>query len=110
MFLEAVVVTGMGITALTVLRRFEDKNDHVVRRRLSVVLGEESSGPAGLLTALRELGAVVHDLEYEKRLDDEKKPLVVKFQIQMSDAIDVARLIEAVETVPGVRRIHVQHD
>lgn len=110
MFLEAVVVTGMGITALTVLRRFEDKNDHVVRRRLSVVLGEESSGPAGLLTALRELGAVVQDLEYEKRLDDEKKPVVVKFQIQMSDAIDVAQLIEAVERVPGVRRIHVQHD
>lgn len=110
MFLEAVVVTGMGITALTVLRRFEDKNDHVVRRRLSVVLGEESSGPAELLTALRELGAVVQDLEYEKRLDDEKKPVVVKFQIQMSDAIDVAKLIEAVERVPGVRRIHVQHD
>lgn len=110
MFLEAVVVTGMGITALTVLRRFEDKNDHVVRRRLSVVLGEESSGPAGLLSALRELGALVNDLEYEKRLDDERKPLVVKFQIQMSDAIDVARLIEAVEKVPGVRRIHVQHD
>lgn len=109
MFVEAVIVTGMGITALTVLRRFEDKNDHVVRRRLSVVLGEESDGPAELLSTLRALGAVVHDLEYEKRLDGGRKPLIVKLQIQMSDAIDVARLIDAVEKIPGARRIHVQH-
>lgn len=109
MFLVAAVVTGMGIAALTVLRRFEDKNDHLVSRQLSVVLGEESGGVAGLISALGDLGISVNDLEYEKRLDDEKKPLVVKFRVQMSDAINVAKLIDCVEKVPGVRRIHVQN-
>lgn len=109
MFLVAAVVTGMGIAALTVLRRFEDKNDHLVSRQLSVVLGEGSGGVSGLISALGDLGISVNDLEYEKRLDDEKKPLVVKFRVQMSDAINVAKLIDCVEKVPGVRRIHVQN-
>ena len=39
MYVEAAVVTGFGILALTVLRRFEDKNDHLVSRQVSLVLG-----------------------------------------------------------------------
>src|SRR5579863_5583448 len=37
MFVESAAVTFMGIVALTVLRRFEDKDDHLMRRRVSVV-------------------------------------------------------------------------
>ena len=43
MFVVSIAVTAMGIVALTVLRRFEDKDDHLMRRRVSVVLGR---GPA----------------------------------------------------------------
>src|SRR5262245_9014716 len=42
MFLVACVVTAMGVFALTVLRRFEDKKDNVVRRRVSLVIGDET--------------------------------------------------------------------
>lgn len=109
MFVIAGTVTAMGITALTVLRRFEDKNDHLSRRHLSVVLGEEAGGVAALVKALGDLGVLVTDLEYEKRLDDDKKRLVAKFDVQMDDAIGVSRLIDCVEQVPGVKRIHVQN-
>ena len=38
MYIISVVVTTMGIGALTTLRRFEDKNDHIISRRVSLVL------------------------------------------------------------------------
>ena len=41
MFVESAVVTGLGIVALTVLRRFEDKN--VVRWRVSIVFGDSAA-------------------------------------------------------------------
>src|ERR1700728_3905264 len=36
MFVEAVAVTALGILALTALRRFEDKDDERIRRRISL--------------------------------------------------------------------------
>lgn len=41
MYLEAVVVTVIGIVALTLLRRFEDKEEHRGRRRVVLSLGEK---------------------------------------------------------------------
>lgn len=107
MYVVSVVVTAMGIVALTVLRRFEDKDDHVVRRRISVVLGDEPTIRL-LMTALAGLPAIVSEVEYERRLDDERKPVVATFDVQFSDRIGVPQLVEAIESVSGVRRVHVQ--
>jgi len=109
MFVESAVVTGMGVVALTVLRRFEDKNDKLVRRRVSVTLGEEAQDIAAVVEALEKLGAKVSDVEYEKRLDDDKKRLVVTLDVDFADGMTVPKLIVAVETVRGVRRVVVQH-
>lgn len=109
MFVESAVVTGMGMIALTVLRRFEDKNDKLVRRRVSVTMGEEGQDIAAVVDALQNLGAKVADVEYEKRLDDDKKRLVATLDVEFADNIAVPQLIEAVETVRGVRRVVVQH-
>jgi putative Mg2+ transporter-C (MgtC) family protein len=107
MYVEGGVVTAFGIMALTFLRRFEDKNDHLVRRRISIVLGEGAE-IAAVVGALTELGAVVAELEYERRLDDEKKRIVASFDVRYADTIDVRVLIQAVERVAGVRRVRVQ--
>jgi len=108
MFVESAVVTGMGVVALTVLRRFEDKNDKLVRRRISVTLGEDAQDIAAVVEALTKLGAKVADVEYEKRLDDEKKRMVATLDVEFADNVTVPQLIEAVETVRGVRRVVVQ--
>src|ERR1700721_2557077 len=42
MFLEGGVVTFMGLVTLTILRVFEDKEDHMQRRRVTVVLGDQA--------------------------------------------------------------------
>lgn len=108
MYVISVVVTAMGIVALTVLRRFEDKNDHLVRRRVSIVLADEQSAVGKVMSALAALPATVSEIEYERRLDDEKKPLIATFDVQFIDSIKVHKLVEAIESVPGVRRVHVQ--
>ncbi|HEX8791762.1 MAG TPA: MgtC/SapB family protein [Polyangiaceae bacterium] len=107
MYVISVVVTAMGIVALTVLRRFEDKDDHVVRRRIAVVLGQEP-GIKQVMLALAALPATVSEVEYERRLDDERKPVVATFDVQFSDKIGVPQLVDAIGSVSGVRRVHVQ--
>src|ERR1019366_4169287 len=107
MYVEGGGVTRFGIMALTFLRRFEDKNDHLVRRRISFVLGEGAE-IAAVVGALTELGAVVAELEYERRLDDEKKRIVASFDVRYADTIDLRILIQAVGRLAGVRRVRVQ--
>ncbi len=109
MFVESAAVTALGITALTFLRRFEDKNDHLLRRRISVVLGNEHAVDLDApMRALQALGAVVLDLEYERRLDEAQGRVTILFDVQFPDTLGVPRLVAALEGLGGVRRIKVQ--
>src|SRR5580693_3188297 len=108
MYAVSVTVTAMGILALTVLRRFEDKNDHLLRRRISVTMGDDEAGVDGVVYALTAIGAKVSEVEYERRLDDDKKRVVATFDVEFADTLSVANLIKSVESVPGVRRVRVQ--
>jgi putative Mg2+ transporter-C (MgtC) family protein len=109
LFVVSVAVTAMGIVALTVLRRFEDKNDHLMRRRVSVVLGEAEPGIGGVVSVLTDLGATVSEVEYERRLDGGKKRVVATFDVQFADTVGVAKLIDGIESVQGVRRVRIAH-
>jgi putative Mg2+ transporter-C (MgtC) family protein len=109
LFVVSVAVTAMGIVALTVLRRFEDKNDHLMRRRVSVVLGAAAPGIGGVVSVLTDLGATVSEVEYERRLDGGKKRVVATFDVQFADTVGVAKLIDGIESVQGVRRVRIAH-
>ncbi len=109
MYVESGVDTLLGLLALTVLRRFEDKNDHLTRRRVTVVLGEDAPGVTAVVDALKSIGATVSDVEYEKRLDDDKKRIMATFDVDLENTIGVAKLIQTVEDVGGVRRVVIQH-
>lgn len=106
MYVEGAAVTVMGIVALTVFRRFEDK--HVQRRRVTIVLGAGAAGVGEVVEAIRAVGAVAAGVEYERQLDDKKK-ISVTIDVQLPEAVPVSSLIEAIESVPGVRRVHVRH-
>jgi len=107
MFVESGVVTLMGVVALTALRRFEDKDDHLLRRRISIVLGEDAEDMNAVVDALQRVGAKATDVRYDRRLD-EKRRVVGTFDVEVSDAVGIPGLVRAVETVRGVRRITVQ--
>ncbi|APR78722.1 Mg(2+) transport ATPase protein C [Minicystis rosea] len=107
MFIEAVAVTALGILALTTLRRFEDKDDDRVGRRISIVLGEDAPGLSAIMSTLQGLGAIVADAEYERRLDD-KKRVTVTLDVRLPAKIGLAELLERLESQPGVRRVQVR--
>jgi putative Mg2+ transporter-C (MgtC) family protein len=106
MYVEAVSVTAIGLVALTALRRFEDKDDRV-RRRVLIMLGEGAPPVAAIIDALVELGAIAAEVEYERRLDD-KKRVTVTLDVRLPARISFTRLIDRLESQPGVVRIHVQ--
>lgn len=107
MFLESAVVTTMGMFALTFLRRFEDKNDALVRRRISITLSEDGAGIAQIVAVLGELGGVVSDLDYERRLD-QKRRIAATFDVQLPATTSISSVVERIETLPGVLRVHVR--
>ncbi|MBX3225264.1 MAG: MgtC/SapB family protein [Labilithrix sp.] len=109
MYVESSAVTLMGILALTVFRRFEDKNDLVTKRRIAVVLGEgdeTASSTRAVMKAIAHLGADVVDVEYERRLD-EKPRTALTLDVSLPAAVTVAALIETLETLPNVKRIQI---
>lgn len=105
MYVESAGVTAMGIVALTVFRRFEDKNDGVTKRRLVLVLDAETPIDA-MMKDLAGLGAAVSHVEYERRLDDKPRTSLT-CDVTMPIELGLTALIEAVEKHPGVRRVHV---
>jgi putative Mg2+ transporter-C (MgtC) family protein len=106
MYLEGVVVTAFGLFALTVLRRFEDKNDHVVPRHVVLVLsGIEVID--GVMAALKGMSVGVDDFDYDHRLEDDKKRVEVTFDMSVPVSLGVPKVIAAIEAIAGVRRVQV---
>ncbi|EYF05955.1 MgtC/SapB family protein [Chondromyces apiculatus] len=108
MYVVAIAVTLMGVIALTVLRRFEDKNDSVTRQRVSIVLGAEGRNVGQVMEAVGALGMRVNKMEYERRFD-EKRRLTVTFEVLLPDTIGVGGLVDRIEQLPDVLRVQVQH-
>ncbi len=109
MYVEAVVVTGLGTLVLTVLRRFEDKNDpRPQRRRITLVLSEGANVVQDAEAIIKELGGVVSDVEYERRLD-EKRRIEITLDARLPATLEVGSLIQKLEALKDVRRIHVEH-
>jgi putative Mg2+ transporter-C (MgtC) family protein len=108
MFVEGTVVTGLGLLALTYLRRFEDKDDTVLPRHITVI-GDDGGVIVAVMAAMKSAGAEVEERRYDRRLDDDKKRVEVTFDVLVPDAVGVRGLIEAIEAISGVRRVQVQH-
>lgn len=107
MFVESVAVTVMGLVALTVFRRFEDKDDRVTRRRVTLVLGDdEASTVPDILQAISSIGAVVADVEFTRRLDAKRRTsLTVDVSLPVKTTLH--ELLVALERQPGIRRIRI---
>jgi putative Mg2+ transporter-C (MgtC) family protein len=108
MYVEGAFVTAMGVVALTVLRRFEDKDDSAIRRRVTVALSEEAHGIVPITAALKALGGTVAAIEYDRRIDEGAERIVAILDVTTPDSIDAPALVAAIEATPGVRRVHVR--
>jgi putative Mg2+ transporter-C (MgtC) family protein len=108
MFVESAAVTLFGIIALTAVRRFEDKDDHLVRRRLSVTLSDDAVDVATIVRALKEIGVSASDVKYEKLLGDQRKRVTAAFDAEFADSIDIPSIVRVLEGLPNIRRVVVR--
>jgi len=106
MFVESVTVTALGLAALTVLRRFEDKEDNVTRRRVSVTLRRGSTPMETVTESLRSVCLDLLDVEYETRLAQENM-MVLTFEVRVASTVSVASIIELLEALPGIEHVRV---
>lgn len=107
MYVESVAVTLTGIMALTIFRRFEDKNDLITKRRISLVIaGDAESSTPQVMKAITDLGAIVVDVEYERRLDD-KRRTALTIDVSLPVEVTIATLVETLEAVPNMKRIQI---
>jgi putative Mg2+ transporter-C (MgtC) family protein len=105
MYAESVAGTVVGVGVLTLLRRFEDKDDRTVRRRLALTLGEDAPSISALVARLTELGARVTQEDYERRVDESLHHITL--DLRLPTAVSSEQVIEALEALPGVRRIKI---
>lgn len=105
MYLTSVFATLLGIIALTILRRFEDKDDRLGHRRVIVTLAGEVSNSAALLTLLTEAGVRVTAQEYDRDVTADRLELTldVRFPIVMH----VEQLLRTIESHASVRRVRI---
>jgi putative Mg2+ transporter-C (MgtC) family protein len=105
MYVIAVFVTILGVVALTLLRRFEDKDDRMSRRRIFLVLGGDGS-VSEISTKLTDIGATVSAIEYDRHVAD--KTLAVTLDVRFPHTVRIDRLIEEIECQRDVRRVKLE--
>ena len=71
------------------------------------MLGDEVASVSAIVDVLQGLGAVVTEMDHDRRLDDKKRVSII-LDVRLPAKITVATLVEHLEIQPGVRRVHVQ--
>ncbi len=104
MYVESVAATVIGITALTLLRRFEDKDDRV-RRRLAVTISDGSTTADDLIGKLRARD-VLATLEGWTR-DTSGSIRQLTFSVRLSPAGGEQALVSVLETESGIIRMQL---
>ncbi|HET8938841.1 MAG TPA: MgtC/SapB family protein [Polyangiales bacterium] len=108
MFVESATATLFGVLALTLVRRFEDKHDHLAKKRLTLDLtGDTEAAAARAIDAVTRLGGTVVEVEYERSMRDEQAS-VLTLDVTLPVAITVRKLISTLDKLPALTRIHVR--
>jgi putative Mg2+ transporter-C (MgtC) family protein len=106
MFAVAGFVTLLGVLALTILRRFEDKDTRTTqRRRIDLLMGPEAS-PTRLAAKLREMGLTVSTVAQERK--PEERSQSVTFDVRAPAQLEFEKLVDALGSEPDVRRVRVE--
>jgi putative Mg2+ transporter-C (MgtC) family protein len=108
MYVEAVTVTLMGLLALTVLRRFEDKSDSLVQRQISMDLDESAATAHDLEEELRKIQVAVSRFNYEKRVSE--RLITMDFLVKFPASLGSEAVIRALEKRPGLKRLKVSQN
>jgi hypothetical protein len=89
-----------------VLRRFEDRGEKTVRRRLWLVIDESISPALEVLAALRKSGAVIAQEDYERHIDDGRTSITC--EVRTPPGLPTEEIARVLEQHAGVRRVKLE--
>lgn len=105
MYEVAVFVTLLGVLALTIVRRFEDKDDRTTQRRKVEIL----LGPTGSMTQisalLLALNVYVLPIIDERNVDDKTHSVILEMRFSQTTIID--EVVDSIAAQPGVKLVRV---
>lgn len=104
MYLVSVFVTVVGLSALTLLRRFEDRAGPVSHQRVTVVVDHVQVHDQ-IAGVLRGAGVTLTHDEYER---DAEGRLRLTFDARVTGPSRLVELAHAIEAVPGVRELKLE--
>lgn len=106
MYVVGGAVTLMGLIALTVFRLFEDKNDKLIRRRVTLTIDDDLEQIPKIMKTLKEHGVIVHDFDYVKTF--ESNLVEIAFDAKIPREIGVDGIIKLLEMSIGVQQLHIR--
>ena len=104
MYAESLAATVIGVLALTLLRRFEDKDDRI-RRRLVLTLTESAVATDTLVGKLASLDLLPTVEGWNKDSGGSLRQLTVALRLPRSNG--EAALVAALEAEPGIARMQL---
>ncbi|MGE0396633.1 MAG: MgtC/SapB family protein [Kofleriaceae bacterium] len=104
MYVESVAATVIGIVALTLLRRFEDKDDRR-NMRLTLTLSEEAIATDALITRIVDLGLGAQLEGWDKDAANARRQLTMSVKLPRSNGEQI--LVLALEEQPGIVRMQL---
>lgn len=105
MYVVSAAATLFGVVALAVLRRFEHKDDRLLRRKISMVLSEGGPPLSAILAALAGAGVLASPAEYEKHVEEHRVYVTLQAEVPAGES---DRLLALLESQPGLQRIRVE--
>lgn len=106
MYAVALFATAVGLGALTLLRRFEDRGEPIARQRLTVVVDETQTPITAVIDALAGGGAVVSQDEYERQPDDGQAR--VTFEVRTRLPVAGHELARTLAGIAGIKQIKIE--
>jgi putative Mg2+ transporter-C (MgtC) family protein len=106
MYGTAVVVTAIGLGALMLLRRVEDRRDPLPRSMVTLLIDHNLASVQSVIETLARSGAKATEQEYEHVVSDGSSR--VTLEIRTTTALDNRDLVKLLEGHSGIREIKVQ--
>lgn len=106
MFTEAGFVALIGVSALALLRRFEEKREKFLNRKVLLSLRDENQSMKKITDLMNALGVKMSGLNYERTMKNQDVEL--KFSASIPVALGVSEFIRRMEEEPCIRHLKVK--
>jgi len=109
MFIESVTATVLGVLTLTSLRRFEDKNDRLIKKRLQLSFKVQADDvPDHITQAIVGLGGTIAEQEYDCQISGGTQRAHMTVDVHVPADVSLRQLMGALNVHPGLDEVRIQ--